>query len=90
MKIEEAIKHCEEVADSAMANYRLDEELYGIEDDECLRYADEYRQLAEWLRELEHLRNLVAYSIDFDCTIREAEIKLRKLNDAPEIVHHSG
>ena len=56
LSIDEAIKHCEEVANSAMANYRLDEELYGIEDDECLRYADEYRQLAEWLRELNAYR----------------------------------
>ena len=41
----------------------------------------EFRQLAEWLKELKHLRNLVAYSIDFHCTIEKAEKKLRVAED---------
>jgi hypothetical protein len=40
-----------------------------------------HRQLAEWLKELKHLRNLVAYSTDFHCTIEKAEKELRIVED---------
>jgi hypothetical protein len=40
-----------------------------------------HRQVAEWLKELKHLRNLVAYSTDFHCTIEKAEKELRIVED---------
>ena len=64
MTIEEAIKHCEEVAEeqerkaqcmgrqfvgTAMANYQ----------NGCFECAADHRQLAEWLKELKELRNSV-------------------------------
>ena len=67
MTLEEAIKHCEEVAkendDSAKEFYRISklethpdrkyaEGVYV----ECKKCADEHRQLAEWLKELKKLR----------------------------------
>jgi hypothetical protein len=67
--LDEAIKHNEEVADSYNNT---------VPDCDC---AKEHRQLAEWLKELKHLRNLVAYSIDFHCTIEKAEKKLRVAED---------
>lgn len=69
MTLDEAIKHSEEVADSYNNT---------VPDCDC---AKEHRQLAEWLKELKHLRNLVAYSIDFHCTIEKAEKKLRVAED---------
>lgn len=65
MTLEEAIKHCEEVAE------KYDTELNlincGISNescDDCIECANEHRQLAEWLRELVHLRNITEYLRD--------------------------
>ena len=56
MTLEEAILHCEEVAE-------INEDIaYNIENDnwmaigKCQKCAEEHRQLAEWLRELKKLR----------------------------------
>lgn len=64
MTIDEAIKHCEEVAgrNEMMAKYRprmdyYDDELESRED--CLKRASEQRQLAEWLTELKDLREVL-------------------------------
>ena len=50
MTIDEAIKHCEEEAEEQQ---KMGERNY---DDDCLEYAKEYRQLAEWLKELKKYR----------------------------------
>jgi hypothetical protein len=51
MTIDEAIKHCEEVAE------RLEgKDGYAYTDSTCDECAKEHRQLAEWLRELRELR----------------------------------
>ncbi len=72
MTLEEAIKHCEEVAE------KYDTELNlincGISNescDNCLECAAEHRQLAEWLTELKEMRRkpeprLVNYESDGD------------------------
>lgn len=58
MTREEAIKHCEEVAEKH-TKYNF----YGGYEscDEC---AKDHRQLAKWLRELVHLRNITEYLRD--------------------------
>ncbi len=60
MTLEEAIKHCEEVAET---NERIcaTELSVGLPDiynhkDEAKKCADEHKQLAEWLKELKQLR----------------------------------
>ena len=56
MTIEEAIKHCEEVAENQewmLETYDDDSEGARL----CKECAEEHRQLAEWLRELEWRRN---------------------------------
>ena len=73
MTIEEAIKHCEEVAEE------LEEEaVKGCCDDteimdNCLECAKEHRQLAEWLRELKIHREihdvLLQFMVDSDLDI---------------------
>ena len=50
MTLDEAIKHCEEEAEKYME--------YGIET-ECYQCGKEHEQLAEWLRELKHLREVI-------------------------------
>lgn len=60
MTIDEAIKHCEEVAEKY-----CDAVEEGLKpDDFCDSCASEHRQLAEWLRELIHLRNITEYIRD--------------------------
>ena len=57
MTIEEAIKHCEEVAEK---KEYIAESVEGFDEytrEECLECAKEHRQLAEWLRELKGYRN---------------------------------
>lgn len=46
MTIDEAIQHCEEVANGMTAQ------------GDCKECAEEHRQLAEWLKELKHLREV--------------------------------
>lgn len=48
MTIDEAIKHCKEVAKN----------LYSEGDDVCTKWANEQEQLAEWLKELKAYQEL--------------------------------
>lgn len=65
MTLDEAIKHCEEVAEK---NEKRANWFWGKEGnpnyEECVECASEHRQLAEWLRELVHLRNITEYLRD--------------------------
>jgi len=61
MEIDEAIKHCEEVAtknEETIAYYTIqgDKEWLDECEKDCLECASEHRQLAEWLRELKKYR----------------------------------
>lgn len=62
MTLDEAIKHCEEVAEaeerSAKLHQRPDRSVKGSGKRylSCLECAKEHRQLAEWLRELQRIR----------------------------------
>ena len=87
MTIDEAIKHCEEVAELNEECTRIyDEHGRTMESFSCKECATEHRQLAEWLKELEALRdfaNFVAESVmeeDFkeSCDFY-AEVFCRKL-----------
>lgn len=85
MTLDEAIKHAEEVADKKEREKQKWERWLETDSDSravaekvsCELCAEEHRQLAEWLKELKHLRNLVSYSRDFDCTIEKAEKELQ-------------
>ena len=62
MTIDEAIKHCEEVADSMKREAERYIDSDGLENDQrdkCIECAADHRQLAEWLIELKELRNSV-------------------------------
>lgn len=61
MTLDEAIKHCEEVAyqKDMESGFETDNERYAMTDKErtaCKECAEEHRQLAEWLIELKKLR----------------------------------
>lgn len=62
--IDEAIKHCEAVAEVNERSLRvyenLDEDrpLFKEEENECKECAKEHRQLAEWLKELKAYRKI--------------------------------
>ena len=77
MELEDAIKHCEEVAkendDSAKEFYRVSKlethpDRKGAEDGyvECKKCAAEHRQLAEWLRKLQKIKEIYDnWNVDF-------------------------
>lgn len=85
MTLDEAIKHCEEVAEELEKKVKpyqcesINKKLYEInkkEWDDCLECAKEHRQLAEWLRELK------AYRDDRDDSDYETlKIKLENAED---------
>ena len=61
MTLDEAIKHCEEVAEEKdmQAGFETDYSCYQMFDTErnkCKECANEHRQLAEWLKELKEYR----------------------------------
>jgi hypothetical protein len=57
MTLEEAIKHCEEVAESKKKQVENGEWEKGSPTErDCLECASEHRQLAEWLKELKQYR----------------------------------
>ncbi len=75
MTIDEAIRHCEEVANSKEreAEFETDYECYFMTDkerEECKECAADHRQLAEWLTELKELRNSIG------------AVKLKDMKDA--------
>ena len=67
MTLDEEIKHCEEVAEENEKNAKSINNIYKKS---CLECASEYRQLAEWLRELKKWRALsdsINMLCDVDC-----------------------
>lgn len=68
MTLEEAIKHCEEVANDQehdaetweMSSKHWGDDKQSVLDnaDECKKCAAEHRQIAEWLKELKQYREL--------------------------------
>ena len=73
MTLDEAIKHCEEVAeknDWFEKNY--------LEDKNCQKCAEEHRQLAAWLKELKQLREQTRYiSVSESLPKNEQEVLFR-------------
>lgn len=65
MTLEEAIIHAEEVAEEQENKAKvLNGDFYQSRRNDCLKCAKEHRQLAKWLRELVHLRNITEYLRD--------------------------
>lgn len=56
MTLDEAIKHCEEVAEELEEDSRLYADLDPCKGLECKECASEHKQLGEWLKELKQLR----------------------------------
>lgn len=62
LTLEEAIKHCEEVAERQETNANSFENGDDFDKslvENCLECAEEYRQLSEWLKELKTYRNAI-------------------------------
>lgn len=79
MTLDEAIRHCEEVAESEEQKYKEWKGDYSHlkKIDSCLECAKEHRQLAEWLRELKAYREA-----------REEIIRKRNSSQWSELVVH--
>lgn len=80
MTLDEAIKHCEEVAEEQ--EWQAYKSLSRTDDEKmsCLECAKEHRQLAEWLRELKRDREILdGLSIYFQSLVVDAVINQRPL-----------
>ena len=76
MILDEAIKHCEEVAEENEKNAKCINNIYKKS---CLECAAEHRQLAEWLRELKTYREILANAdkiieSEYGCVIVEGYV----------------
>ena len=63
MTIDEAIKHCEEVAESKENEAAVYNDIDNIS--ECVTCAADHRQLAAWLRELVEAKRLLKAAVEF-------------------------
>ncbi len=60
MNLDEAIKHCEEVAESKEKQIKNgDWEKDSLTERNCIKCAEEHIQLAEWLKELKMYREMI-------------------------------
>lgn len=65
MTLDEAIKHCEEVAEKKEASYKVELALGLGTNADCKDCAEEHQQLAEWLRELKEQRKIQDILLQF-------------------------
>jgi hypothetical protein len=72
MTLDEAIRHCEEVAEAEEQKYKewRDDYSHLKKIDSCLECAKEHRQLAKWLKELKAFRSGINCST---CKYREVD-----------------
>ena len=91
LTLDEAIKHCEEVAEQKdlESGFDTDNERYTMTDNEradCKECADEHRQLGEWLRELKQFKEQEPCK---DAISRAEALEVIKQMDIPEdmIIH---
>lgn len=86
MTLDEAIKHCEEVAEELEEDSRLYAALEPCKGLECKECASEHRQLAEWLKELKQLREQepILGKIKAEIGMYEADCRLQGGTDECE------
>ena len=91
MTLEEAIKHCEEVAEELgmKADFETDNQTYAMSESERTEFkecAKDHRQLAEWLKELKKRREQdvpdtnVGDTISRQAAFKDAEPEVRPIN----------
>ena len=77
MTLDDAIQHCEEVAEQKEQEAKEAHVLSGMD---CLECAKEHRQLAEWLRELQRDREILnGLSLYFQSLVCDSIINNRPL-----------
>jgi hypothetical protein len=81
MTLDEAIKHCEEVAyqKDLESGFDTDNERYAMTDKEktdCKECANEHRQLAEWLRKYQKIEQILD---DYDLEAWEILEKIKEV-----------
>ena len=87
MTIDEAIKHCEEVAEKKEEMCRVKELMgLGLQNAEMMECAREHKQLAEWLKELKQFKEQEHCE---DAISRAEALEVIKQMDIPEdmIIH---
>ena len=89
LTLDEAIKHCEEVAEEQdkKVPYKIyDDDEWTEEQENCHKCAEEHRQLAEWLKELKKIKEqqdrIIQILDDYDL---EAWEVLEKIKEAVRV-----
>lgn len=96
MTLEEAIKHCEEVAEELEKKARKKNDGTMSTRIKCEECASEHRQLAEWLRELKAYRGILANAdkiieSEYGCVIIEGyKDVIDQMNEVFEEVNADG
>lgn len=92
MTLDEAIKHCEEVAEEndlaagmykilAENNHNTYEKLTAeTNSSRCVECAEEHRQLAEWLRELKERRETITKLSEQISSVKRSQIRKQRLS----------
>jgi len=75
MNLESAIKHCEEIAMEQDRLCKANDD-FNISQPRWRKCAEEYRQLAELLKELKYLRSLVSFAEYHNVSIKRAKEEL--------------
>ena len=68
LTLEEEINHCLEIAEANEMMLEYDLACTDDQKEECREWAEEYRQLAEWLKELKELRNNTQHRVHPACS----------------------
>lgn len=85
MTLEEAIRHCEKIVKENQR--RADTLSYDQPLLDCIKCAEEHRQLADWLKELKRARYLLEVSYDL---LRKQEESFYVLNILSETIFYDG
>ena len=85
MNLDEAIKYCEEVAKEKRieANYRIPPKA------DCLKCAEEYEQMAFWLKDYKRLKEAEALDIEREQR-EEAKRESHKIDDNEDTLKFRG
>ena len=77
MTLDKAIQHCQEVAEEQDKLCKINDD-FNFSQPRWRECAKEHRQLAEWLKELRYLRNLVSFAEYHNVPIKRAKEELSR------------
>ena len=87
MTIDDAIKHCKDVIEANEQKAESIKEYNGYTELECMKCAEDHRQLAEWLKELKYAKVLLKATYDL---LKQCDDSYFVLNVLEQLVTYDG